>query len=507
MKRGKLGIEELSGQDKKGEEKKQNDIRRLFTSFQESGKIMRLRFLGANGNVTGSRHFVETGGFRFVVDCGMTQGRDFLNRNWDVCPEDPFGIDAVLLTHAHLDHCGLLPKFVQDGFHGKIYGTPATLELAKLILYDSAHIQEEDALFKQKRHLKEKRVPPRPVKPLYTQADVERTIPLFCPVDYETEKGIGPNVSVVFHEAGHVLGSTFIEVMVNDEGTAKRLLFSGDLGRADRPILRDPEFFTDPNRPVDVLLTESTYGDRKSGPIEEVNDQLVRAILRTIQRRGIVLMPVFAVERAQEMLYRFGTLQLEGRIPKDIPIFLDSPMAVEASMIFLRHRECFDSDALERMKAGDHLVGLQLFKTKEESMTLNAMKGPAIILSSAGMCNAGRIKHHLSNHIGNKANMVLFCGYQSVGTLGRQIVDGAKTVRINGQMRPVKAEIESIHGISGHADQEELLAWFKAIPKAPDHVFVVHGEEKSAQTLANLLRKEAPESNVTVPEYEQEFTV
>lgn len=468
---------------------------------------MRLRFLGANGNVTGSRHFVEVGDFRFLVDCGMTQGRDFLGRNWDPCPEPANKIDAVLLTHAHLDHCGLLPKLVLDGFHGKIYGTSATLDLAKLILRDSAHIQEEDALFKQKRHLKEKRVPLRPVRPLYTQADVEQTIPLFCPVDYEKEVQIGPETTAVFHEAGHVLGSSFIEVMTNDAGKQKRILFSGDLGRADRPILRDPHFFTDPERPVDVLLIESTYGDRNSEPIDEVNDQLAKAIRRVVERRGLLLMPVFAVERAQEMIYRFGTLQAEGRMPKDVPIWLDSPMAVEASKIFMRHPECLDEDAIKRLQSHAEVANFHFFTTKEESMTLNNIEGPGLILSSAGMCNAGRIKHHLANHIGYKRNMVLFCGYQSVGTLGRQIVEGNKQVRINGQFVAVKAEIESIRGVSGHADQKELLEWVSAIPAPPKQIFVVHGEPRSSETLQELLKKQEKGSEIHRPSYGDEFTI
>lgn len=469
---------------------------------------MRIRFLGANRNVTGSRHFVEVDGFRFLVDCGMTQERDFLGRNWEACPEPAEDIDAVVLTHAHLDHCGLLPKLYLDGFRGKVYGTAATIDLAKLILRDSAHIQEEDALFKQKRHAKEKRIPPHPVHPLYTRDDVERTIPLFSPIDYEDEVRIAPHVSICLREAGHLLGSTFVEATVDDRGKEKRILFSGDLGRANRPILRDPTFFTDPDRPVDALLIESTYGDRISEPIEDVNDQLAVAVKRAIERRGLVIMPVFAVERAQEMIYRFGTLQKEGRTPKDLPIWLDSPMAVEASKIFLRHKECFDSDALHRMTTlSQDVQNFNFLTTREQSMTLNNIEGPGIILSSAGMCNAGRIKHHLANHISYKRNMVLFCGYQAPGTLGRQIVEGNKQVRINGQQVVVKAEISSIHGISGHADQQELLEWVDAIAKPPKQIFVVHGEIRSATTFRNLLQERYTESLVTLPAYGDEVTL
>ena len=465
---------------------------------------MRLRFLGADGNVTGSQHFAQTGDFRFLVDCGMVQERDFLWRNWTKCPEDPASIDAVFLTHAHLDHCGLLPKLVKDGFCGKIYATAATCELAKLILFDSAHIQEEDALYKQKRHKKENRQGAHPVVPLYTSDDVSKVLPLFAPVPYNRETAVTDQVKIVFHEAGHVLGSAFIEVTVIDDGQEKRLLFSGDLGRADRPILRDPAQFTDTTRLVHTVLIESTYGDRQSAPIESVDDQLSDVITRTVKRGGKVIMPVFAVERAQEMLYRLGTLQAAGKIPSGVPIFLDSPMAVEATMIFTRHKECFDEQTLQRFESGAKIQGLELLKTADESRRLNTMAGPALILSSSGMCNAGRIKHHLANHIGDRRNTVLFLGYQSAGTLGRQIVEGSKSVRIHGEMRSVKAEIVSVRGISGHADQSELLAWYNAIANRPKYTFVVHGEKNSAQTFADLLRKNAPGADIKTPEYDSE---
>jgi len=465
---------------------------------------MRLRFLGADENVTGSKHFVETEGFRFFVDCGMVQERNFLWRNWDKCPEDPSEADAVFLSHAHLDHCGLLPKLVKDGFHGKIYATPATIELAKLILFDSAHIQEEDAFFKQKRHQKEKRIGVRKPAALYTSSDVEKVVPLFVPVPYEQETAAAPNVSVCFHEAGHVLGSAFIEVVVREYGETKRLLFSGDLGRASRPILRNPSHFTDPNKEVHAVFIESTYGDRVSAPIESVDTQLAEAITRTVTRGGKVIMPVFAVERAQEMLARLAGLQESGKIPSDVPVFLDSPMAVEATNIFIRHQDCFDQETLQRFNEGRKIHQIEFLKTADESRRLNTLSGPALIMASSGMCNAGRIKHHLANHIGDKRNMVLFLGYQSAGTLGRQIIEGESTVRIHGEMRKVRAEIVSVRGISGHADQQELLSWYKDLPNSPKFTFVVHGEASSAQTFADLLRENAPGSDIRTPQYGEE---
>lgn len=482
---------------------------------------MRMRFLGANGNVTGSQHFVEFENFRFLVDCGMVQERDFLGRNWEPCLESASSLDAVFLTHAHLDHCGLLPKLVKDGFRGKIYATSATVELTKLILYDSAHIQEEDALFKQKRHQKEKRKGSYPVTPLYRKEDVDAVIPLLRSITYSKPKTIAPNVEITFHEAGHVLGSAFIEIkltqtkgtepILNDESQQEagkkitRLLFSGDLGRAGRPILRDPEVFNDPTRPVDILVIESTYGDRTSAPIEDVDEQLADIINRTVRRDGKIIMPVFAVERAQEVLYRLHGLQTSGKISAETPIFLDSPMAVEATMIFKRHPECFDEETIQRVQEGVRLQNFSLLRTSDESRELNTMSGPAIIMSSSGMCNAGRIKHHLANHIGYKNNSIVFLGYQSRGTLGHQILDGASEVRIHGQKRKIRAEIVTVHGISGHADQQELLKWIQAIPQAPSQIFIVHGEIKSSQTFAKLIDSKFEQTRTSVPKYGEQF--
>lgn len=470
---------------------------------------MEFQFCGAAGSVTGSKHYVVCNQYNFLVDCGLVQERGKADQNWSPFLDSPKDLDAVFLTHAHLDHCGLLPKLVQDGFGGAVYGTPATLELAKLILLDSAHIQEEDALFKQKRHAKEGRVPPRPVRPLYTQADVQETVNLFQPIPYGEKKNIAPGVDVVFRDAGHILGSSFIEIVLSkpqiDENEPRRLLFSGDLGRPNRPILRDPEFYRENNK-ISNLFIESTYGDRISEPVDTVDEQLADAVNRTFKRGGKAIMPVFAVERAQEMLCRFADLIGQKKIPDEYPIYLDSPMAVEATQIFARQKECFDEKTLELARqARVTLRNLHLLKTREESKTLNELEGPAIIMSSAGMCNAGRIKHHLANHIGNPKNTIVFLGYQAEGTLGRQILNGVNPVRILGEHRQVNAEVVSIKGISGHADQSELLGWYSAIPQRPQTTFVVHGDRKASNALAEKIKDIAPNTNVLVPEYMETY--
>ncbi|MDD3468514.1 MAG: MBL fold metallo-hydrolase [Thermoguttaceae bacterium] len=472
---------------------------------------MQIRFLGANGQVTGARHLLVMNGFRVLIDCGMVQERDFQDRNWQDFPDDATQLDAVILTHAHLDHTGWLPRLVKFGFNGPIYATHATAELTELVLRDSAHIQEEDVAFKIKRHKKEGRKSPHPDQPLYTQDDVEQTIPMLRPADYHREiqlrSGDHP-ITAKFYEAGHLLGSAFVEITEQTDSGVKRVIFSGDLGKKDRPILRDIEYFTDATKSVDAVITESTYGDRVQDETETVDEQLAKIICKTVRRDGKVIAPVFAIERAQEVLYRLSLLRRDNRIPS-VPIYLDSPMAVEATKIFTRHPECFDDKTRQLLESGYdfRLPEMQFLRTAQESMKLNTMSGPAIILSSAGMCNAGRIKHHLANHIGNKKNTIMFLGYQAIGTLGRTISECPKSVRILGAIYPVRAEIGSVHGISGHADRGELLRWMEAIPQKPHKIFVIHGEASASQSLADEFHRVYPQTTVTVPKYGETFEV
>jgi metallo-beta-lactamase family protein len=461
---------------------------------------MKLQFLGAVRQVTGSRYYVETNGTRMLVDCGMFQERDFLDRNWLTAPARPREIDLVLLTHAHIDHCGLLPRLVADGFHGKILATAPTCELVGVLLRDSAHIQAEDAAFKEKRHRREGRKGPFPAKPLYTMHDVERTLPLLESVSYREPIRLGHNASAVFHEAGHILGAAMVELIVQENDASRRLVFSGDLGMPDRPFVRRAEQLTE----ADWLVIESTYGDREHENLGSVEDQLAQHINATVEAGGKVLIPVFAMERAQELIYYLGRLVRAGRIP-DAPVYLDSPMAAEITEIFNRYQDWFKPDAQRRIADGENLLGfpgLTTIRTVDESKALNYKKGPAVIMSTNGMCTAGRIKHHLAQYIDCRECMILFVGYQGVGTLGRQILDGRRDVRLNGRMRRVKAKVARVEGLSGHADRSALLAWLRHFAAAPQQVFVTHGEEGAASALAEAIRTEF-HWDATVPQYKQ----
>jgi len=459
---------------------------------------IKLSFLGAARNVTGSRYLLEANNVRLLVDCGLFQEREFRSRNWDTFPIPPRTLDAVLLTHAHLDHCGLLPKLVREGFRGKIYCTAATSEISQIILQDSARIQEEDAEFKRRRHEREKRKGPFPEIPLYTVSDARASFPLFAPVRYGEAIQLGDGVRASFHEAGHVLGSSMIKVTVSQEGDHRAIVFSGDVGRWDRPILRDPSVFSE----IDYVLVESTYGDRLHENSPDISDSLAEIVNSTWKAGGNIIVPSFALERSQEVLYHLNELLLEDRIPH-LMVFLDSPMAISITEVFKRHSELFDqemSNLVRNNRSPFDFPNLKMVQTVDESKAINHISGTVMVIAGSGMCTGGRIKHHLVTNISRRESTILFVGYQAIGTPGRQIVDGAKKVRILGRYHPVRARIAQIHGFSSHADRNELFRWLSELKKNPRRVFVVHGESEATQKFGAFLREKTA-WDISVPEY------
>ncbi len=461
---------------------------------------VKLQVLGATRQVTGSQTYVEADGTKVLVDCGMFQERAFQGRNWEPSRVRARDLDAILLTHAHVDHCGLAPKLVREGFRGEIITTGASADLVELVLRDAAKIQAEDATYKKRRHRKERRGGKYPVKPLYTMRDVEHTLPLVKPVAYEQTVNIGDGCTAEFHDAGHILGSAMIELTLCADGKPRRLVFSGDIGQWGKPIVRDPTALTE----ADYVVMESTYGDREHQNHGDVETQLEEVIGATLSRGGNVVVPIFAIERAQEFLYYIARLLHAKRI-LPVPVFLDSPMAANATEVFRRHRECFDLEAWQLITSGNsplQFPGLEMVRTVDESKAINNHEGPAIILSTSGMCTAGRIKFHLRQNIGRQESTILFVGYQANGTLGRQILDGDREVRIHGRMHLVKAQVEQIRGFSGHADRAGLLRWLGYFNDSHKQLFLTHGEEDEALSLQSLLREQF-DWNISVPQYGQ----
>ena len=408
------------------------------------------------------------------------------------------------MTHAHLDHCGLLPKLVKEGFNGPIYCTEATAEIAQIVLLDAGHIQEEDAAYKRKRHKREGRKSPRPVEPLYTVEDAEKCTPLFTGVKYENRTEIAEGVTATFYDAGHILGASMIRLRVSRNGQSRTILFSGDVGRGDRPILEDPTIFDE----ASYILLESTYGDRTHEPVADVEDRFAEVINSTVEAGGKIIIPSFSVERSQEVLYYLNELLIAGRIPH-LTTFLDSPMAIRVTEVFKHHPELFDSEMITRLRNHESpfsSAGLKMTLTTKESKAINEAKGPVIIIAGSGMCTGGRVKHHLVNNIETPENTILFVGYQAVGTLGRRILDGESPVRILGREHEVLAKVERIHGFSAHADKEELVEWLAELKKPPKHVFIVHGEENAANSMAQFLKQKTG-WKTSVPKYQEEVTL
>ena len=455
---------------------------------------MKLKFLGAAREVTGSCFLVEAAGLRFLVDCGMVQGGSAAAaRNREPFPFDPAAIDFVLLTHAHIDHSGLLPKLTRAGFKGAIYTTPATVDLLGVMLPDSAHIQESDAKRSTKRSRGEDALPP-----LYTLQDARECLQQVRGIEYDREFAPRVGVRARFRDAGHILGSAIIEVWVTEYGYPTKLVFSGDLGQPGRPILRDPT----PIEDADILVIESTYGNRQHKDFSATEEEMIGIVEKTLfERGGNVIVPAFAVGRTQEVLYHLHRLTSEGRL-RQPRVFVDSPMATEATRITREHLELFDEQA-KRLAGwharGENLPYLHFTESADESMALNQIRSGAIIISASGMCDAGRIRHHLRHNLPRKECSVLFSGFQAQGTLGRQLVDGAARVRIFGDDIPVRAAIHSVDGLSAHADQPALMAWARGFKQAPEQTFVVHGEPSAAQALAELLQQQLG-WQVSVPE-------
>lgn len=462
--------------------------------------MAKVHFLGANRQVTGSRYCVETSRGEMMIDCGLFQEREFQDRNWAPSPVPPRDIDAVLLTHVHIDHSGLLPRLVREGFRGPIYATRPSCDLAEPLLRDSAEIQEEDAAYKRRRHQKEGRRGKHHELPLYTENDVNDTLPLFRAVPYSKPVPIIEGVEAVFHDAGHILGSAMIEVRIDEGGAPYTLLFSGDIGQTDKPLIRDPTLF----RRADYVVMESTYGDRNHEQGGEIETQLADLINRTAARGGNVVIPTFAVERAQELMYHISRLAHHDRIP-DLAVFLDSPMAVDVTDIYLRHPDAFDRETWALLASGEsplRFPGLRLVRTIEESKAINHHRQPAIIMATSGMCTSGRIKHHLRHNLEREESTVLFVGYQGQGTLGRQILERRPEVRIHNRQYRVRAEVAQLYGFSGHADRRGLLEWVKAFEAPPRRLFLTHGDESAARSLAEAIRAQLG-WKVTIPAYRE----
>lgn len=468
---------------------------------------MRLTFWGAAGAVTGSMHLVEAAGKRILLDCGLNQGRrkdaDQKNRH---LPFAGSSIDAVVLSHAHIDHSGNLPTLVKHGFAGPIYTTPATIDLCNWMLRDTAHIQEKDAEFLNKRLEKRKAAGQEngAVEPLYVMEDAERTLPLFRPVDYYHSQDLAPGLRYQAYDAGHILGSSLVHLEDSSGASPVRLLFSGDVGRPHLPIIRDPD------RPVpsEYLILESTYGGRFHKSTSHVINKLAEVVNRTAKRGGWIIVPAFAVGRTQQLVLLLHQLANEKRIP-GIPIFVDSPLAVNVTDVHRAHPECFDDETRQYLLNGEDPFGfgrLQYIREAQESKKLNDLHGPFVVISASGMCEQGRILHHLWNNIEDPRNTVLITGFQAQDTLGRKLVEKWPEVRIFGEPKRVRAEISSLDELSGHADQGEILQWMEPLVPSLRRVFLVHGEPQQAAALAQLLRSRWG-LEVTVPSPGQAFEV
>ncbi|MGF7185980.1 metallo-beta-lactamase family protein [Desulfitispora alkaliphila] len=447
---------------------------------------MKIQFMGAAKNVTGSCFLLSTEKNKFLVDCGLFQGpkevKELNYNNFDFNPEE---IDFVILTHAHIDHSGLIPKLVKHGFKGKVYCTPTTLELCKIMLPDSGYIQEMEVERKNRKNIRAGR---ELIEPIYTSDDAYASISYFVEVDYDKLFTITENIKLRLKNAGHILGSAIVELWLKDEANQqeKKIVFSGDLGDCNQPIIKDPDTITE----ADYLVIESTYGHKNRDKSKSKKEQLEEVIAETIRCKGNLIIPAFAIERTQDLLYYLNQIELEGK-SGNMSMFVDSPLAISATEIFCKSDDYFDhkTQLLKDQTNACPILpkGIKLTRSAEESIKLNTIKKGAIIISASGMCEAGRIKHHLKHNLWRRECTILFVGYQAIGTLGRRIINGEERVRIHGEEIAVKAQIKNIEGFSAHADQNALINWIDAFTVKPRRIFVTHGEEQNSSIFAEKI--------------------
>ncbi len=470
---------------------------------------MKIRFLGAVNGVTGSNHLIQVRGKNIMLDCGMYQGKDE-ELNAEEFAINPADIDCLLLSHSHIDHSGRIPLLVKKGFKGLIYCSKPTYELCEIMLLDSAHIQETEAQWKNN---KAKRSGRKLVEPLYTQQDALDSMQYFKPVLYDQIINIDENITVKFNDAGHILGSSIIEIWFKDEKDTIKLVYSGDIGMREKPILKDPAQIDR----ADYLIMEATYGNRVHENIEKRTEELINIILKTTKRGGSVIIPSFAVGRTQELIYELnkyydshlneiGTKENELR---KIPVYIDSPLAIKATEVFKRNSHAFDKEAKDYIMKGDNPLdfeNLHFTHTAEESKQLNFLSEPKIIISASGMCDAGRIRHHLKHNLWKKEASIVFVGYQAEGTLGRRLLDGEKCVKLFGEDIMVNAEIYNVEGFSGHADKPALLNWIGSFKEKPGRIFIVHGEKESKESFC-IDVKEKFNIDCIIPEYDVVYEI
>ncbi len=468
---------------------------------------MKIKFLGATTSVTGSCHLITTENHKLLLDCGLFQGSNELEQlNWEPFDFNPEEIECVLLSHAHIDHCGRIPLLVKRGFRGRIYCTDATADLLTIMLRDCASIMEKEAEWTNRKNM---RAGGPLVEPLYTMADVEAALSLVTPVLYNQLIALNGSLKAVFNDAGHILGSAIIELFIQEGDDVTKLVYSGDLGMKGRPILRDPTFI----KKADFVIMETTYGSRVHESNSDSIDKLIEIILKTVRRGGNVIIPSFAVGRTQELIYQLNRFY-EGHSEyqkelSSIMVYVDSPMATSATEIFRRNAQVFDEETREYILRGDHPLdfkNLKFTRSVEESVALNHDQNPKIIISSSGMCEAGRIKHHLKHNLWNPKSSIVFVGCQAEGTLGRSIVKGDKRVTIFGEKIQVEAEIYNLEGFSGHADRDGLLEWVSGFQKKPGRIFLVHGEEEAKKAFAKTV-KDALDIDCTVVRGNTEYTL